>query len=156
MELSETLVVPEDRAVEETMVGSDVLVSVVVVLSNVPVMVDSFESVLELEIVDSLEVDGTEGVEAVAVAVLSTLLLDVSAAEVTVGVDDSVLPDGKVETMVLSVAVTLEMVLVLLGRVEAVVVLSLAPEIVLPTVALVALLSLVAVSVLIVTPDIPF
>ena len=141
----------------DEIVVADVLASVAAVPSDVPVVLDICEIVLEPEIVDSLDVDGTDViVDAVAVLVLPKLPLVVSAdVEVTVGVDDSVLPDGKVDTMLLEVAASVELELVLLGRVEAVVMLLLTPETVLPTVELVDVLSLVEDSVLSVLPDIP-
>ena len=141
----------------DEIVVADVLASVAAVPSDVPVVLDICEIVLEPEIVDSLDVDGTDVIlDAVAVLVLPKLPLVVSAdVEVTVGVDDSVLPDGKVDTMLLEVAASVELELVLLGRVEAVVMLLLTPETVLPTVELVDVLSLVEDSVLSVLPDIP-
>ena len=141
----------------DEIVVADVLASVAAVPSDVPVVLDICEIVLEPEIVDSLDVDGTDvTVDEVAVLVLPKLPLVVSAdVEVTVGVDDSVLPDGKVDTMLLEVAASVELELVLLGRVEAVVMLLLTPETVLPTVELVDVLSLVEDSVLSVIPDIP-
>ena len=141
----------------DEIVVADVLASVAAVPSDVPVVLDICEIVLEPEIVDSLDVDGTDViVDEVAVLVLPKLPLVVSAdVEVTVGVDDSVLPDGKVDTMLLEVAASVELELVLLGRVEAVVMLLLTPETVLPTVELVDVLSLVEDSVLSVLPDIP-
>ena len=141
----------------DEIVVADVLASVAAVPSDVPVVLDICEIVLEPEIVDSLDVDGTDVIlDAVAVLVLPKLPLVVSAdVEVTVGVDDSVIPDGKVDTMLLEVAASVELELVLLGRVEAVVMLLLTPETVLPTVELVDVLSLVEDSVLSVLPDIP-
>ena len=137
--------------VVEVNVASDILVSVAVVLCDVPVVLGISESVLELEIVDSLD-------EAVSVLMLPTLLLAVSAAEDTVGVvvDDSVLPIDKVETIVLEVVASVELELVLLGMVESVVILSLTTETVLLTVELVVVLSLGMESELVVLSVVPF
>ena len=145
--------------VVEVNVASDILVSVAVVLCDVPVVLGISESVLELEIVDSLDVAGNDViVEAVSVLMLPTLLLAVSAAEDTVGVvvDDSVLPIDKVETIVLEVVASVELELVLLGMVESVVILSLTTETVLLTVELVVVLSLGMESELVVLSVVPF
>ena len=145
--------------VVEVNVASDILVSVAVVLCDVPVVLGISESVLELEIVDSLDVAGNDViVEAVSVLMLPTLLLAVSAAEDTVGVvvDDSVLPIDKVETIVLEVVASVELELVLLGMVDSVVILSLSTETVLLTVELVVVLSLGMESELVVLSVVPF
>ena len=102
----------------EADVVSDALVSLVVVLSGVPVVLDISEIVLVLMLVDSLDVVAKGvTVDAVSVFVLPKLLLVVSAAvEVTVGVvvDDSVLSVDKDEAMLLEIVASVGLELVLI------------------------------------------